>query len=219
MRIGCMDFVTHGVLVPIIQCLAERYPRVRLHVDMLNVSRYEFPELEERKVDLMMARLTLTPGGHLSPTVDLEVLFDDRFCVVAGRASALARRSKIELADLVNERWIMTPADSPPGAAMQNAFTEAGLPPPEFTISTFSVLLRTTIVSSGQYVTALPASVLRLNTDKLCELPIELPMPRWPVAIVTLKNRALNPAATLFIECARAVTKRWADVDPNTKFA
>jgi hypothetical protein len=44
---------------------------------------------------------------------------------------------------------------------------------------------------------ALPASVLRPNTDKLCELPIALPMPRWSVAIVTLKNRTLNPAANL----------------------
>jgi DNA mismatch endonuclease (patch repair protein) len=60
----------------------------------------------------------------------------------------------------------------------------------------------------------------RLLSTALCELPIALSMPRWPVAIVTLKNRTLNPAATLFIECARAVTKRWADVDQSSaKFA
>jgi hypothetical protein len=38
-------------------------------------------------------------------------------------------------------------------------------------------------------------------------LPVELPMPQWPVGIVTLKNRTLNPAAQLFIKCAREVAK------------
>ena len=56
-------------------------------------------------------------------------------------------------------------------------------------------------------MTALPASVLRLNREALRELPIAMPMLRWPVAIVTLKNRALNPAAALFIECAREIAK------------
>jgi DNA-binding transcriptional LysR family regulator len=207
LRIGCPDSVANGPLVPIIQFLGERYPRVRVHVDQFATPMYEFPELEQRRVDLVVARLNPTPGGRISPAVKVEKLFDDRFCIVASTRSRLARRAKIALADLVNERWIMTPAESPGGTAIQKVFLDAGLQPPEFVFSTWSVFLRATLVSSGQYVSALPASVLRLNTDKLCELPITLPMRRWPVAIVTLKNRALNPAANLFIECAREVTK------------
>jgi hypothetical protein len=38
-------------------------------------------------------------------------------------------------------------------------------------------------------------------------LPIELPIPPRPVGIVTLKNRTLSPLATLFIECARRLSK------------
>jgi DNA-binding transcriptional LysR family regulator len=115
----------------------------------------------------------------------------------------------------------MTPAEAPGGIAVQKVFLDAGLQPPEFMISTWSVFLRATLVASGQYVSALPASVLRLNTDTLCELPIALPMPRWPVAIVTLKNRALNPAANLFIECARDATKLLAVIGSSatTKYA
>jgi DNA-binding transcriptional LysR family regulator len=213
LRVGCPDSVANGPLVPIIQRLAERYPRVRVHVDQFATPMYEFPELEQRKVDLIIARLNLTPGGRISPTVNVERLFDDRFCVVVSTQSRFARRAKIELADLVNERWVMTPADGPGGTAVHKVFLEAGLQPPPFMISTWSVFLRTTLASSGQYVSALPASVLRLNTDKLCELPITLPMPRWPVAVVTLKNRALNPAANLFIACAREVTKSLANID------
>jgi DNA-binding transcriptional LysR family regulator len=129
---------------------------------------------------------------------------------VVSTRSPLARRARIKLADLVNERWIVPPADVlPEGASVstpiQEAFPDAGLPPPEFMITTFSAFLRTTMVSSGGYVSILPQSVLRLHADRLRELRTTLPMPRWPVAIVSLKNRALNPTAGLFIECAREV--------------
>ena len=56
----------------------------------------------------------------------------------------------------------------------------------------------------------LPASVLRFNTENLCELPIDLPEPPWQVVIVTPKKRASNPVAERFIACAREVAKSFA---------
>jgi hypothetical protein len=38
-------------------------------------------------------------------------------------------------------------------------------------------------------------------------LPVQLPDWQLPVAIITLKNRALSPLAQTFIECARDVVK------------
>jgi LysR family pca operon transcriptional activator len=38
-------------------------------------------------------------------------------------------------------------------------------------------------------------------------LPVDLPIPRAPIGIVTLKNRTLNPVAQLFVEYAREVAK------------
>jgi hypothetical protein len=38
-------------------------------------------------------------------------------------------------------------------------------------------------------------------------LPIELPIQRYPVAIVSLKNRTISPVAKLFIECAHEIAK------------
>ena len=133
--------------------------------------------------------------------MNAEELIDDRYCIVVSTRSPLARRAGIQLADLVNERWIVPPSDIPEGASVstpiQEAFLNAGLQPPEFMITTFSAFLRTTMVASGQYVSVLPQSVLHLHPDKLRELRTALPMPRWPVAIVSLKSRTLNPAAGL----------------------
>jgi DNA-binding transcriptional LysR family regulator len=217
LRIGCPESVAAGPLLPIIQCLTDRYPRVRLHVDQFATAMFAFPELEQRRVDLVVARLNPSPHPHAADSLDVEVLFEDRFCLAVSAHSALATRKKIELADLMNERWIMTPTDSPGGAAVQRLFRDADLAAPEFMIETFSVFLRNALVSTGRFVTALPASVLRLNSEMLRELPIAIPMSRWPVAIVTLKNRALNPAVGLFIECAREVAKSAVDPLPRPR--
>ena len=92
------------------------------------------------------------------------------------------------------------------------AFHARGLPPPQITVTTFSVGLRTFLGMTGRFIIALPVSILELYADlfSLKRLPVELPMPQLPIAIVTLKNRTLSPTAQLLIECAREVTKSMA---------
>jgi DNA-binding transcriptional LysR family regulator len=61
-------------------------------------------------------------------------------------------------------------------------------------------------------LTIFSTSVLRFSTTRqeLKVLPIELPLARVPVGIVTLKNRSLSPVAQLLINCAREVAKPMA---------
>lgn len=82
------------------------------------------------------------------------------------------------------------------------AFRLRGLAPPRIALKTFSIHLRLHLLMTGRYVTALPASVLRLHRKRfeLKELPIELPKSPYGVAIVTLKNRSLSPVVAHFIQ-------------------
>ena len=206
-RIGCPESISSGPLLPIIERLSERYPRVRLHVDQFNTPTLEFPELDNRNIDLVLARLDPRPASKRADNVNTEILFNDRFCLAAGRQSRWAGRRKIDLAELVDEPWIMTPLDSPGGTTVIEAFRAHGLAVPQIMVTTYSVHLRNGLVANGRFLTALPASIVALNLGQLYELPIKLPMPRWPVGIVTSKNRTLNPAVRLFIECARDIAK------------
>ena len=58
-----------------------------------------------------------------------------------------------------------------------------------------------------------PASLLRFgaNLPRLKVLPVDLPVPPWPVGIMTLMNCALTPVVQLFIDCAREVVKPLAN--------
>ena len=78
---------------------------------------------------------------------------------------------------------------------------------PNFVISTLSISLRNEMIGSGDFVTLLTGSVIRIFRERysLKVLPIELPAHRSPVGIVTLKNRTVAPAVKLFVQCAREV--------------
>jgi DNA-binding transcriptional LysR family regulator len=73
---------------------------------------------------------------------------------------------------------------------------------------TYSVPLRISMVANSEYITVFPASILRFNHDLgLVTLPVELPPQVWPIAIVTLRNRVMTPAAQLFCEEVRAFAR------------
>jgi DNA-binding transcriptional LysR family regulator len=209
-RIACPEIIAAGFLVPLIENFSRRYPRVDLRVIQANTPTLDYPELHERKADLTLARLAHEPfNGTLTEALQAEVLFNDRFCIAAGPNSRWRGRRKIDLAALVSGPWIMAPHDNPGCIALLEMFRSHGLGAPKFNVITNSVHLRNHLVGSGDYLTALPESVMRLNAMKfgLKTLPIKLPLPQWRVGIVTLARRPVNPSAQLFMECARKVAK------------
>jgi DNA-binding transcriptional LysR family regulator len=208
LRIGCPESIAGGFLPMIIRKFASDHPGISLQVDLLTTPALDLPALRMRKMDLALTRL---PHWDRPADQDLnvEVLFDDEVIVVAGLRSRWARHRRIELADLANARWILTPAGSLYPELITEAFEINGLKSPLVALTTFSVHLRNHLLATNEFVAAMPASLLQPNADKfgLKALPVKLPVRRFPVAVVTLKNRTLSPVAELFIGHLRQQTK------------
>jgi DNA-binding transcriptional LysR family regulator len=119
------------------------------------------------------------------------------------------RRRRIEIAELVNELWVLPPADSVIGSIVKDAFRASGLDYPRVSVVTDCPHMRISLLATGRFVTIFPASAFRFlaKRSELRILPVELPTARRPNGIVTLKNRALSPVAKLFMDCARDVAK------------
>jgi DNA-binding transcriptional LysR family regulator len=211
LRIGCPESIAAGFLVSVLARFSRDHPSVGAHVLPVYTPTVEFPELHDRKIDLAFARLAKNPvQGRLTEELNAEVLFNDRYSVVVGAKSKWARR-KVRLADLVDEPWIMTPLDALGDSFVGGAFRRRGLKLPRMMITTFSIHLRNNLVGSGEFITALPRSVLQIyrRPHLLTELPIDLSV-QPPLAIVTLRNRTLTPGVQLFIQCARDVAQSFA---------
>jgi DNA-binding transcriptional LysR family regulator len=120
-----------------------------------------------------------------------------------------ARRRRIDLAQLVEEPWILTAHPSWNHTIVSEAFRMRGLPMPKVVIKTFSTYIRTNLVASGRFIATFPRSVARFYADRfaLNVLPVDLPERPWPVAVLTLKNRILSPVVEHFIGNVRAFTR------------
>jgi DNA-binding transcriptional LysR family regulator len=210
-RIGCAESIAAGFLPPVIELLSTRYPRTSVHVGQLNTPTLEFPELDDRKVDLVLARLARPDvSKDLSDKYQAEIVFDDRLCVVVGEGSRWARRRKVEIGELADEQWILLPFETPGASWVLDALRKSGRELSKKPMTTYSVHLRNHLLSTGRFVSVHPTSVVRQNAKRFGfkALPIELPMPRWPVAAVTLKGRTANPVTPRFIECAREIANQ-----------
>jgi DNA-binding transcriptional LysR family regulator len=201
LQIGCPESLGGSILAPSIEQFSKQYPRVILHVERLTTPTLELRELRERSLDVVLARV-----GKALPEenddLNVRILFDDRLIVAAGTHSRWAHRRKIDLVELANEPWILTPPNSWNDLILREAFRERGLPMPAASLVTLGLNLRAHLLATGPFITTLPMSALSLHAyqSSLKALPVELPARPWPVAIVTLKNRTLSPVVQLFID-------------------
>jgi DNA-binding transcriptional LysR family regulator len=204
-RIGCNESLSAALLPAVIGRLSDQYPGVTVHVALMSRPiTLEIRELRERNVDLIIGR-----GVFSIPEDDLisEILFEEPLVVVASVRSPWVRRRKVELGELTGEKWILYPPDEAPGVLVQQAFRDRGLELPRASVATMSFHLRDMLLTTGDYLTVIPACmvhVLNAKRPTVKPLPIDLGVQTRPVAIFTLKNRTLSPVAELFINCVRA---------------
>jgi DNA-binding transcriptional LysR family regulator len=210
-RIATGEVHCSGVLPRIIQRMFERYPRIRLDITD-SPTAADYSQLLARKVDIQFSLLEKPLERDMAKDFETEILYHDHFCLAAGAQSRWARRRKIDLAELIGEKFIMPAFDAPGPAAVKATFEARGLSPPAIAVATYSVHLRNLLGMSGQFIVALPASTLELYADTfaLKRLPVALPMADLPFAIVKLRGRTLSPTAGLFLDCAREVTRSLA---------
>jgi DNA-binding transcriptional LysR family regulator len=163
-------------------------------------------ELSERNVDLLIAARW---GSPVNERLEFESLFDDQYAIVAGAQNPWARRRKIELAELVNEPWVLPPPRSVVASLALEIFRASGLDYPRTIVVTESPQARFNLPATGSFLTMLSASALRFPTRRteVKALPVQLPIAPVPNGIVTLKNRTLTSVARLFIKHAREVAR------------
>jgi DNA-binding transcriptional LysR family regulator len=207
-RIGCAESVSTALLPPVIERFSKEYPGIVVHVNSLVSPTLELPELRARSIDLFISRL-VRPLASITDDLNVEILFNDRMVVAAGMKNRWAHRQKIDLADLVDEPWILNPPHSWNYITVAEAFRARGLNMPKICLMSFSIHLRANLLATGPYITGFPGTFVQLNANPLLikVLPIELPVRPWPVAIVTLKHRTLSPIAQRFIDHIRAFTR------------
>ncbi len=206
-KIGTAEPVA-SVVSEIITRLASKYPRIRYDVLVSDLDTL-IGELRQRTRDVVVARWAAPPTAD-----DLAVvpLFKSSLAVMAAQGHPLLRRRKLSLADLINERWTLSPPDSFLGRTVVDLFRRRGLPLPPAVVTTISIHMRLDLLASGGFLTILPAQMLRSPALRawLRALAVDLRDSLQPIAAITLKKRRVGGAVKLFEEASLGVCKSMA---------
>lgn len=204
-RIGCSSILATSFVSAVVERLSQRYPNIVFHFVIARIEVLD-RELSDRNVDVVVAQRL---GPIAGEGLDFEFVFDAPFVVAAGAQNPWARRRRIDLAELVNEPWALPPRTSVLGAIAMEAFRASGLDYPRTTVFVIPSEVRINLATTGRYLTILAGFALRFPgwRSEVKVLPVELPLDRVQVGIVTLKNRTLSPVVRLFIDAAHDVAK------------
>jgi DNA-binding transcriptional LysR family regulator len=215
LTIGYTLSIADTLLPQIVELFSGKYPRVVMRANIVPTPSFKFPGLRDRTYDLIFTRIPAAyQDDEALNDLNVEVLFDDPWVLAASTSSGWASRRKVDLAELLDEAWIMPPSDTAGYVIVAEAFKARGLEMPTATLVSYSMDLRVKSAARGRFITVVPRSVLRHGDDRhaLKELAVDLPVRPWPVAILTLKHRTLSPIVERFIECGREVAK---SIAPN----
>lgn len=215
-RIGCPESLMAGFVPAIIDRILRQHPRVVVHVANAQPGEHQFRALHERTLDLMLGRV-LVPVRDAD--VEMEVLCEDKFFVVAGARSRWTRSRNISLTDLEHEPWVMFPNNSVITSYFANATHPNASVLPRGSVETFSMHVRMQLLATGRFLTILHNSTLRYYAKpwSLKVLPIDLPTKPAPISVFTLRDRTQSPVVRLFIEHARAVSKSLTEATGRTR--
>jgi DNA-binding transcriptional LysR family regulator len=207
LQIGSSESVAAGLLPVAIDSFARRHPGIRVNVVQAVLGTTDYRELRERSIDLLLGWI---PTPFAEQDLVAEPMFSDPRVVVAGQDSKWSSSSRLRLADLAGERWILPAPDTYPGSAVADFFRKSGLSTPHAPLTTLSIHLCCRLAATGQFITLLPRSIVQFSGRNLSLTMLPLTLPRSSAvsaAIITVKDRTLSPAAGLFIECVREVSK------------
>jgi DNA-binding transcriptional LysR family regulator len=204
LTIGASIAIAEGFVCSMITSLFHRYPRVSFQVHATDTAT-SYQDLLTRKIDLAIVHLIHPPSEEL---MNVELLLQDPHVVVAGAHNPVTRRRRISLPQLMEEPWVLPLSDQPYGSVVHEAFRAHGLKVPPAVVGS-TLPLRTALLMTGQFLSMVPRIVVEFPPKNrlLKVLPIDLPVTARPLALVTLKNRTLNPFAQLFADHIRAEAK------------
>jgi DNA-binding transcriptional LysR family regulator len=160
--------------------------------------------LRKRDIELAILRLALF---DLDEDLHAETLFNEKLCVVAGKGHALAASKTLGWPELLQERWVLPPADCYFFEYLLRTLDKAGLALPRKSVESFEVSVQYGMVSQGGMLSFGMRSpyVFAPGSEQVVRLPFDLPAPERPVSAVSLSAHQPSPLAQMLVDQVRAL--------------
>jgi len=203
LRIGTVPMPAIPFLPIAIQQLTAAHPQA--FISVVEARESELVErLRKSDIEVAILRLALF---DLDEDLHGETLFTEKLCVVAGKDHALAARKTLSWPEMLEQRWVLPPADCLFFEYVLRTLDKAGLALPRKSVESFEVSVQYGMVSQGGMLSFGMRSpfVFAPGKEQVVRLPFELPAPERPVSAVALSAQQPSPLAWRLVEQIRAL--------------
>ncbi|MGF6780778.1 LysR family transcriptional regulator [Paraburkholderia sp. GAS334] len=166
--------------------------------------------LEEKRVDVMVGRLTEPRQRALFDVVDLSA---EPVRVVVGRHHPLLRQRRVEIADLGTWPWILYPQATAIRQLFEETFAAAGMVAPVGMVETSSIFSTLELLQATDMISLQPRAAVEkyVNNDLLGYLPVTIRRSMTNYSVITRKNELASQPMEEFIAILRAIAGQLDD--------
>ena len=200
-RVGSVMGATPVLLTQGLARFKAKQPRVRISLQV-DTSDLLIPALLRGDLDLVLGRL---PDQFHDLDLEIEELAGEPMSVVARPGHPLFKRTRVTLAHLVTQTFILHPIGSPMRSRVEQALQIAGVSGPFDIVETASILATTSLLEASDMVSVVPLDVARhyARYGMVAILPVKLPIAMAKLGIIRRRKEDLSPAVTGFLAALR----------------
>ncbi|MBN9234633.1 MULTISPECIES: LysR family transcriptional regulator [Phyllobacteriaceae] len=199
-RIGAVTTAAVAYALPAAITLRRLAPRMELQIDV-EPSVTLMQRMRDGDYDFVLGRLT-EPQDRTQ--FDVRQIGAEAVKFVVREGHPLAGRSKLRLADLARQDWVVQPVGTPIWSALSRAFVDEQTRFPESVTYTASVLLTLATISRTDAIAPLADDVVQLLASpalatRVAILGMANPIFVPDLSIITLHDSVLSPIALRFL--------------------
>lgn len=193
LRVGTVPMPAIPFLPVAINRLIDAHPGVFLSVVEERETEL-LDRLRKRDIEIAILRLALVEPGDDMQAVPL---FNEKLCVIANKGHPLATRRGLQWAELLEQRWVMPPADCFFYEHVQRTLDRLDMPMPRHVVEAMSIQMQFGLVLHAGMLSFGMRSQISFAPGRefLVRLPFDLPVTGNHVSAVMLKSHAPSPLA------------------------
>lgn len=198
--VGSTPTVATSVVPRAARALGKRYPDafVRVVEDRLDLL---LPQLLEGRMDFVVTR---TDQARLESGLRCDVLYPEHISIVVGTQHPLARKRKVDWADVLRHPWITPPKTSPIRRELEHELALAGQPTPRYRVECGATLTIVAMLQDGDLVAPMSARLMGYFQELKQAVPLPLPYLReGSVGVIRRREAAETPLHKAFFDGLR----------------
>ena len=203
--IGMVPDPKNALLAMAVAQVKQRHPGVVVSIEVDGCGQLVH-KLRQGELDIVVGRVLDT--ARADDLVYEPLVANELYAVIAGAQHPLAGRKALQLANVVEQPWIVPPTGSLMRDKLDALFVQNGLPLPANTVETVSLPVIVTLLQGSNMVAAVPEGTVQSSCGgDVTTLIRNVPLDAGSFGLVTRRDHQLAPGAQLMLKTLRELAR------------